>query len=143
MQTLIEHSFTVPVSVEVAWEYLAKVEAWPSWAKHIRRLELEAGAALGSDSKGVIYLQNRIKTTFSMTEFNLHQNWKWVGKFLWLTVHYDHRFRPVDADQCEMTFHVAAEGFGVGVVGRVFAMVYNRNLDAAVPNLVQQYQDMG
>lgn len=140
MLTLIERQFTVPVSVEAAWEHFVMVEHWPSWAKHIKRLELTSGGPLNAQSQGIITLKNGIKSTFVMTEFNLHHNWQWAGPFLWMTVYYDHRFKVISDERCQMAFHVAAEGFLVGFLGRVFARVYNRNLDVAIPNLIQELQ---
>ncbi len=140
MRNLIERRFEAPVSIEVAWEHFAQVEQWPSWASHIKHLELKTSEPLGEHATGVIYLQNGIKTTFSMTEFNFHQNWKWVGPFLWLTFHYDHRFHALDDNRCEMTFHVAASGFAVSIIGPLFALIYKRNLDVAIPNLIRELQ---
>lgn len=143
MLNLIERNFVVPVTIDIAWDHLAKIEKWRTWAKHIKKIEHETEPPLGIHSKGVIYLQNGIKSTFSMTEFNAYHNWKWVGSFLWLTIHYDHRFRSLDNGTCEMTFHVAAEGFAVNMIGRLFAKIYNGNLDRAIPNLIQEYETIG
>jgi hypothetical protein len=71
-----------------------------------------------------------------MLEFRPGQNWKWAGPFLWLTVHYDHRFEVVDASRTRLTWVVEAEGFGVAFFGRLFAAVYSRNVDKAIPALV-------
>jgi hypothetical protein len=35
-----------------------------------------------------------------------------------------------------MTFAIAAEGFGKSVIGRLYAMVYRKYLDRAIPSLV-------
>jgi len=140
MLDLIERKFTVDTSVEAAWEHFAMVENWPSWATHIKKLELTTGNPLNVQSQGKIYLKNGVASTFAMTEFNPHQNWKWFGPFLWMTVHYDHRFRVINDSQCEMTFHVVAEGFLVAIFGQLFAWVYNRNLDTAIPNLTRELQ---
>ena len=67
-------------------------------------------------------------------------NWKWAGPFLWLQVEYDHRFEAVEGGRTRLTFVVDGAGFGVSVLGRVFARVYNRNLDRAIPNLVGEMQ---
>jgi hypothetical protein len=34
MPTLINRAFVVDVPLEIAWHHLARVEAWPRWAKH-------------------------------------------------------------------------------------------------------------
>ena len=138
MVTLLRREFTVNAPLEASWQHLARVEEWPSWAKHIRRVELTPSRPFAADSEGVIYLSNGVRSAFRMTEFSPPRNWKWVGRFLWLTVHYDHRFEPVDLRTTKLTWVVEAEGFGVSVFGRLFAKVYNSNLDRAIPLLVEQ-----
>ena len=69
-----------------------------------------------------------MKSTFRMTEFNPYRNWKWVGPFLLLTIHYDHRFESLTSHQSRLRWVLAADGFGVGFLGRVFAKVYRSNL---------------
>src|SRR5262245_44658550 len=40
MVTLIQRAFVVDVPLLRAWEHLARVEQWPSWAAHIKRIDL-------------------------------------------------------------------------------------------------------
>ena len=138
MVTLIVREFTVDVPLRAAWDHLAHLEQWPSWARHIKRIDLKPPGQLGLQSAGVIYLTNGIKSTFRMTEFRLYENWKWVGPFLWLTVHYDHRFVPLCTKQTKLVWILAAEGFGAGIFGRLFAKVYRKNLEKAIPLLVSE-----
>ena len=138
MVTLLRREFTVNAPLEASWQHLARVGDWPSWAKHIRRVELTPAGTLGAGSEGVIHLSNGIRSAFRVTEFSPPHNWKWVGRFLWLTVQYDHRFEPVDLRRTKLTWVVEAEGFGASVFGKLFAKVYNKNLDRAVPALVEQ-----
>ncbi len=70
-----------------------------------------------------------------MTEYRPPLQWKWQGPFLWLSVDYDHRFETVAANQTKMFWSVTCEGFGASVFGRLFAIIYNRNLDKAIPRL--------
>ena len=137
MVTLIDREFTVNVSQERAWNYLVRLDLWPSWAPHIKYIGTRPQAELGPNSSGVIHLVNGMKSEFRMTEFNPYHNWKWVGPFLWLTVHYDHRFESVSSAQTRLRFVLDASGFGVGFFGRLFAMIYRRNLEKAIPLLVQ------
>jgi hypothetical protein len=53
MVTLLEREFVVDASVEQAWEQLARIEAWPSWARHIQRIELRPPGELGPHSTGI------------------------------------------------------------------------------------------
>lgn len=137
MVTLIDRAFTVNVSLEKAWRYLGRLEMWPTWARHIKRIEVHPKGELGPQSSGVIYLANGMKSTFHMTEFNPYHNWKWVGPFLWLTIDYDHRFQAVNSEQTRMRFILNARGFGAGSLGRLFAKIYSRNLEKAIPLLVK------
>jgi hypothetical protein len=75
---------------------------------------------------------------FAMTEFVPKSHWKWVGRFLWLTVHYDHRFEPIDDARTKIQFIIEVRGFGNSVIGKPFAAIYSKNLDKAIPNLVAE-----
>jgi hypothetical protein len=128
--------FTVELSAERVWQYLARVEQWPSWAKHIKRVEVEPPGELGPESTGRMLLANGLKPVWKVTEFHPYRNWKWVGDFLWLKVDYDHQFDEVTPTQTKITFVVEATGFGVSILGRLFAKVYSKSLDPAIARLV-------
>jgi hypothetical protein len=138
MITLLRREFTVELPLEKAWQHLARVERWPSWARHIKQVEVRPPGDLGPNSTGRIHLTNLFKPVFTVTEFNPHRNWKWVGGFLWLTIHYDHRFEELSPRQTKLTWTVEATGFGVSVFGRLFAKIYRKDLDRAIPLLVQE-----
>jgi uncharacterized membrane protein len=44
---LIEREFTVNVSLERAWQHLARLDQWPTWAHHIKRIEVHPQGDLG------------------------------------------------------------------------------------------------
>lgn len=134
----IRREFVVEVPQEAAWQDLSRIERWPSWAKHIKRVEMIPAGELGPKSKGVIHLTNGVKSEFSMTEFNPYRNWKWVGPFFWLTIYYDHIFAPLDPRRTKLIWIVEVKGFGASVLGRLFAKIYNRNLDKAIPLLISE-----
>lgn len=138
MVELLRREFDVAMPIDAAWKSLARVEKWPTWARHIKRIDMTPPGELGPASTGCIRLTNGIKSTFVMSEFNPPRNWKWAGPFLWLTVHYDHRFVVVSPERTRLTWIVEAEGFGVSALGRIFAKVYCRNLDVAIPNLIRE-----
>ena len=138
MLTLIRRSFVVETSLTQAWNHLAAIERWPTWAMHIKRIELKPAGQLTTESEGVIVLKNGIRSTFRMTEFHAPHRWKWAGPFLWLTVHYDHIFEAEGDSRTRLTWIVEAEGRGSSVVGRLLAMIYARNLKKAIPRLVAE-----
>jgi hypothetical protein len=143
MVTLIQREFTVGIALRKAWDHLARIEQWPSWAPHIKKIELHPPGELGSQSTGIIHLTNGMKPAFRMTEFNPPQNWKWVGPFLWATVIYDHQFEALDADHTKLIWIVEAKGFGASLLGRLFAKIYRRNLEKAIPLLIAEMEGSG
>ena len=140
---LLRREFTVELPAEEAWRHLARVEQWPSWAKHIKQVELQPAGEFGLESTGRMVLTNGLKPAWKVTEFNPYRNWKWIGGFLWLTVYYDHRFEALNATQTKITFVLEAEGFGKSVIGRLFARIYSRTLDRATALLVQEKREFG
>jgi hypothetical protein len=138
MVKLIQREFTVAVPMQNAWDHLARVEQWPSWAPHIERIELRPPGELSPGSTGVIHLSNGMSPAFRMTEFNPSQNWKWVGPFLWATVIYDHRFEQLDAFHTKLTWIVEAKGFGASFLGPLFAKIYRGHLEKAIPMLIAE-----
>jgi len=79
-----------------------------------------------------------MRSTFRMIEFHPPHNWKWRGPFLWLSVDYDHRFEPAPGGGTRMIWLLEASGFAVGSLGRLFAAIYARNLDRAIPRLIEE-----
>src|SRR5712692_706810 len=140
MVRLLERRFMVKTSLQRAWAHLERVEQWPTWAPHIRRIELRPPGSLTLESEGTIQLNNGIRSTFRMEELTPGRNWKWAGPFLWMTVHYDHQFNKAGPQELEIRFVLDGEGLGAGVFGRVFAAIYARNLDRAIPRLVRELQ---
>ena len=139
MILLIRREFVVNVPARAAWAHLSRLEQWPSWARHIKRGDVAPPGPISALSSGVIHLGLGMKSRFVMTEFNPPDNWKWVGPFLCLTVHYDHQFEPLTDTSCRLVWIVEVEGFGAAVLGRVFAAIYERNLDRAIPRLIREF----
>jgi len=141
MTSLIRREFTVDMSLEAAWRHLAQVADWPSWAEHIKRIDLDPSGEITAESTGVIHLKFWPASAFRMVEFDAPRNWKWVGRFLWLTVQYEHLCEP-QGERTKLIWIVACEGFGASVFGRLFAVIYNRNLNKAIPNLIAEMEQL-
>ena len=140
MTALIRREFEVHASLETAWDLLARVRDWPSWAGHIERIDVDPLGEITANSTGVVHLKFGPASAFEMTEFNPLHNWKWVGRFLWLTVHYDHLFERLSENRTKLSWIVTCEGFGASIIGRVFALIYNRNLNKAIPGLIAEME---
>ena len=131
MLILLRREFTVELPLKDAWQHLSRVEEWPSWASHIKQVKVQAGSVLSPNSTGIIYLNNGIKSAFTM-----------IGRFLWLTVHYDHIFEELDSHRARLTWVVEGAGLGVSIFGKLFAKIYKKNLDRAIPALVEEMNAM-
>lgn len=70
-----------------------------------------------------------------VTEFQDGRRFRWQGRFLWLGLGYDHLVATDDTGRVHITFTVDGAGIGVNTVGRLFAGVYARQLDRAIPRL--------
>ncbi len=73
-----------------------------------------------------------------MTALDAPHSWSWRGKFLGTTLDYDHRLEPSPTGGTRITFTIDGSGATARVVGPVFARVYGRILDRAIPNLVDE-----
>ena len=135
---LLRREFTVELPLEEAWRHLARVEQWPSWARHIKQIEVRPAGEIGLGSTGRMRLTNGLKAAWKVTEFDLHRNWKWVGGLFWLTIYYDHRFEALSPMQTKIIFLLEAQGFGRSLIGRLFAKIYSKTLDRAIFLLVEE-----
>jgi hypothetical protein len=140
MRWLVRRAFEVAVPAQRAWDHLATPSAWPSWAKHIRSIETTPPGPIGPETEGLIRLTNGVRSRFRMTELVPPERWTWVGRFLWLRIRYDHVFERIDASRTRIRFEVGVSGLGSGSLGRLFAAIYEKNLDRAIPNLVAEME---
>jgi len=138
MRELVHREFTVDVPLDRAWDHLSNVEAWTSWARHIKRVTLEPPGPVTSNSTGAFRLAGGARSTFRMEDYEPPRRWQWVGRFLTADVHYDHRFEVIDAGHTRLVWTVSADGLGESSLGRVFGSIYARNLDRAIPNLQRE-----
>jgi hypothetical protein len=122
------------------WDRLARPASWPSWAKHIKAVDVAPPGLLTASSAGLVRLRNGVRSRFAVSTFVDGERWLWTGKFLWLRIDYDHVLEAVAPDRTRVTFDVDVSGLGVGSVGRLFARIYGGNLDDAIPHLVAEIE---
>jgi uncharacterized membrane protein len=140
MNVSIRREFVVEAPLERAWQHLARVEAWPSWAAHIKSVTVEPPGELSPSTVAVFRLAFGLKARFAVTEFVPMRHWKWNSNLLGATIHYDHRFEPINHDRTKMQFIIEANdvGFGRFLLLKLYAAMYGKNLDKAIPNLVAE-----
>ena len=138
MSTYLDRTFVVPLSQPVAWDHLARVAEWPTWAHHIRQIDVDPPGDLGPGTRGEIHLRVGPTTTFRMVSFDPPHGWAWEGRLVMLTIHYDHRFEAVADGTTRIKFLVNVSGPLSALTGPIFAKVYARYLDRAIPELIRQ-----
>ncbi|MGH2577251.1 MAG: SRPBCC family protein [Actinomycetota bacterium] len=135
MRRLLERTFAVEASAERAWAELVAAEQWPTWARHLASVEVTPPGPVGPGSRATLKLTNHTKATVRVTEFQDGRRFRWEGSFLWMGLGYDHLATTNDAGRVSITFTVDVAGIGVNTIGRLFASIYARNLDRAIPRL--------
>jgi hypothetical protein len=80
-------------------------------------------------------LTNRTRASVRVTEFQDGRRFRWEGSFLWLGLGYDHLVTTDANGRVSVTFTVDGAGAGVNTIGPLFASIYARQLDRAIPRL--------
>ena len=75
-----------------------------------------------------------------MIEFDQPRHWKWVGPFLGSEILYDHIFSQNEIGQTTVRFTVDVAGGPSALFRGIFSRIYRKNLERAVPLLVQEIE---
>jgi hypothetical protein len=135
-RTAIHRAFTVEVPLNVAWDHLANIECWPSWAQHIKRVEISPSGPVTDRSTGILRVKQGGKLRFRTTEYRFLRHWIWRGHAYGIELEYGHRFEAVAEHRTQITFVVGYRGSSL--LGRFFSGLYARNLDRAIPSLIAE-----
>jgi len=135
VKPLLERTFAVEAAAERAWAELVAAEQWPRWAQHLGSVQVAPPGPVGPGSSATLKLKNRTKARVRVTEFEDGRRFRWEGSFLWMRLGYDHLVTIDDTGQVRITFTVEGAGVGVDTIGPLFASIYARNLDRAIPRL--------
>ena len=135
MKCLLQRTFPVEAAAERAWAELVAAERWPRWARHLVGVQVTPPGPVGPGSSATLKLKNRTKARVRVTDFEDGRRFRWEGSFLWLGLGYDHLVTTDDAGGVSITFTVEGAGVGVDTIGRLFASMYARTLDRAIPRL--------
>jgi hypothetical protein len=135
MKRLLERTFGVEGVAERAWAELVAAEQWPRWARHLRSVQVTPPGLIGPGASATLKLTNHTTATVRVTEFQDGRRFRWEGSFLWLVLGYDHLVTTDDTGRVTITFTVDAAGLGVNTIGPLFAGIYARSLDRAIPRL--------
>jgi hypothetical protein len=141
MRVLLERTFVVDAPAGEAWRVLADVRAWPAWAPHILGVALDPDGPLGPSTRGRFRLRGAPASSWVMAEFDPPRHWSWVGSVAGMRVVYDHVFEPEGPEHTRIRFVLVGHGSLERVVGGLFAWLYGRNLDLAIPRLIARFRE--
>lgn len=136
----VQRIFDVEAPVDVAWHRVADLERWPEWAPHIRSAHLSTGGELGPTSRGAVSIKGLGRNTFQVSAWEPPVRWEWIGRFPGLRVYYDHRFEPRGPTSTRMEWLVTLRGPIAPLIRGVFARVYGRIVDRAIPRLQEWFR---
>ena len=126
--------------LRLAWDHLAQVENWRTWAKHIKSVVRTPAGPLSIDTLATVRLTNGMTSTFKMIEFAPPSHWKWSGSLVGAQIYYDHVFSEIAPSQTRVGFTVDASGWQAAFLGGIFANIYRRNLRSAIPLLIAEIE---
>ncbi len=128
----VRRTFEVALPLAETWGRLAQVERWPEWAPHIRSLTVEPPGPLGPSSSGTLVVKTFGRNTFTVTAWEPGRRWNWTSRLPGVRVDYDHRFESFEGGtRCDWIVTLA--GPLAFLVRPVFAAIYGRNVDRAIP----------
>jgi len=131
----VRRTFAVGVPPEEAWRQLVEIQRWPEWAPHITSVTVSPPGPLGPESRGALHIKRLGRNTFRMTAWDPPTRWEWTGGVPGLRIHYDHRFTAAEPAGTTLDWTVELQGPLAPLVRPVFARVYGRNVDRAIPRL--------
>lgn len=135
MQRLLQRVFTVEAQPAPAWEKLIHAEQWPSWARHLRRVDLDPPGPVGPNTTAILRLRNGTSAKVRITDFVPGRSFRWEGMLMWTRLGHDHRVDVDEAGDTTIEFLVDGAGARLFTIGRLLAWGYARSLDRAIPRL--------
>jgi carbon monoxide dehydrogenase subunit G len=136
----VKRVFEVDAPLEEAWQRLAEVERWPEWAPHITSVTVSPPGELGPTSSGALQIKRLGRNTFRMSVWEPPVRWEWVGGLAGVRIYYDHRFESAGPAATRLEWLVALHGPLAPLIRPVFARVYGRNVDRAIPRLQEWFR---
>jgi hypothetical protein len=136
----VKRVFEVDAPLEEAWHRLAEVERWPEWAPHITSVTVSPPGELGPTSSGALQIRRLGRNTFRMSVWEPPVRWEWVGGLPGVRIFYDHRFESSGPAATQLEWLVELHGPLAPLIRPVFARVYGRNLDRAIPRLQEWFR---
>ncbi len=142
MREAVREQVVVERSPSAAWDHMARLEAWPSWAGHIRAMDPEPPGELTESTAVVLDMRAGPKVRMVVTEYDPPHSWVWEGHSFGTTTRFEHRFEQVADERTRIWFLAWMDGPMAGLAAWAFGKVMHRNLSVALPRLKSEMEEM-
>jgi hypothetical protein len=122
------------------WGHLAKLEQWPSWAAHIRRMDPTPPGELAAETRVVLHMRAGPRASMTVTEFDAPRRWVWEGRSLGVTTRFEHRLDEVAESRTRVWFLAWMSGPLSLPAGWAFGTMMHRYLLRALPKLKDEIE---
>ncbi|MFN2556637.1 MAG: SRPBCC family protein [Nitriliruptorales bacterium] len=143
MRETVREQVVVDRPRSAAWAHLARLEAWPSWAAHIRRMEPSPPGELTASTEVLLHMRAGPRTKMVVTEYDPPTRWVWEGTSYGVTTRFEHRFEELGDGQTRIWFLGWSAGPLSGPGGWMFGKMMHRYLARALPRLKAEMERTG
>lgn len=140
MREVVREQVVVERSPQEAWDHLARLEQWPSWAAHIRRMEPMPPGNLTSSTRVVLHMRAGPRTTMTVTEYDPPKRWVWEGKSFGTMTRFEHQLEPVGEGHTRIWFLAWMSGPFARPGDWIFGKMMSRYLATALPKLKKEIE---
>lgn len=141
MREVLSEQVTVHRSPLAAWDHLARLEAWPTWAGYIRWMDPDRPGAVTASTEVVLLMHAGPMARMVVTGHDPPRSWAWEGDSPGVTTMFEHRFDEIDEDRTRISFLAWMDGLLAPVYAPVVGAVMHRNLARTLPRLKAEIED--
>lgn len=135
MREVVREQVVVERAAAEAWKHLARLEKWPSWAGHIKRMDPTPPGELTAQTKVKLQMRAGPSSTMVVTDYDPPWSWVWEGRSMGVTTRFEHRFEELDGGSTRIWFLARVSGPLAGPGGWMFGRTMKRALGIALPKL--------
>ncbi len=135
MREVVREHVTVGHADTVAWNHLAKLKQWPTWAAHIKSMDPTPPGDLTGSTSVVLHMRSGPRTTMTVTEYDPPHRWVWEGRSFMTVTRFEHRFERIGDNQTRIWFLAWVTGPLARPLGWMFGRMMRRSLSLALPRL--------
>ena len=133
--TRITRSIYIGAPPDAVWRVLVNIEAWPGWARQMKRLERLDPGPLAFGSRVRVTPKAMPGSVWEVTEYEERRSYTWTSKVApGVRLTGGHVVDP-DPDGVKATFWLASSGPLAAVLSPLLAVVFRRNTRLATEGL--------